>query len=221
VQADCESLVGSGAAGGEFRPLWWFDRAEFAEHLRRLSPDDRRSRFHAEVSDDALQAHAADALRGRGRVIGWWKDGVLRGAAEVALSADGASAEGAFEVEEGFRGRGVGSALVGAALLWARNRGARRLLIHTARRNVPMLKAAARYDAAFEFDLSDAEGVIRTHSPTMSSHAEEALAVEVAWIRLMMRRSAEAARRLVFGAPLIWPAPDVSPKCEGGVGPGG
>ncbi|MFN3615021.1 MAG: GNAT family N-acetyltransferase [Rubrimonas sp.] len=188
--------------GGDFRPLWWFDRADYLGHLHRLSLRDRRSRFHAEISDDGLAAHADNALRGRARVIGWWKDGVLRGAAELALSHDGASAEGAFEVEEPFRGRGVGSALVGAALLWARNRGARRLLIHTSRRNVPMLKAAARYDAAFEFDLADAEGVIRAHAPTMFSHAQEALEVESALARLALRRSFAVFRRLAFGAPV-------------------
>lgn len=168
--------------GGAFRPLLWFDADAYGAHLRRLDPADRRSRFHHAVSDAQIEAHARQALRGPGRVLGWFHDGVLRGAAEVALSRGGQSAEGAFEVEAPFRGRGVGSALVGAALLWSRNRGARRLLVHTTRGNVPMLRAARRHDAAFAFDLSEADGVIEAHAPTLRSHLDELLAVEAAWL---------------------------------------
>lgn len=180
---------------GAFRPLFGLDRAEYAAHLRRLSPEDRRSRFHQDVSDARIDAHAAAALRGPGRVIGWFHDDILRAAAEVALSRDGASAEAAFEVEAPFRGRGVGSALVGAALLWARNRAARRMIVHTTRRNVPMLKAAAHHGAAFEFDLSEADGVIAAHAPSLRSHVEEALASDLALVRWAWGR---AVRR--FGA---------------------
>jgi GNAT superfamily N-acetyltransferase len=176
--------------GGVFRPLLTFDRDDYAAHLRRLSPEDRRSRFHAEASDDRIAAHAATALRGPGRVFGWFHDGVLRGAAEVALSRGGLSAEAAFEVEAPFRNRGVGSALLAATLLWARNRGARRLLVQTTRGNVPMMRAAIRQGATFAFDLSDAEGAIEAHAPTLRSHMDELLAVESAW----MRWAAEQAR---------------------------
>jgi GNAT superfamily N-acetyltransferase len=175
--------------GGVFRPLLAFDHHDYAAHLRRLSREDRRSRFHGDVTDAQLAAHAAKALRGPGRVLGWFDNGVLRAAAEVAMSRSGMSAEAAFEVEEGWRRRGVGGALVGAALLWARNRGARRIIIHTTRGNVPMLRAARRHGAAFEFDLADAEGAIEAHAPTLRSHFDELLAVEAAWARWAMERT--------------------------------
>lgn len=159
---------------GAFRALWSFDRAIYADHLRRLSPDDRRSRFHHGVSDAWIETHAARALEGPGKVLGWFHDDVLRAAAEVSLTGDGTAAEAAFDVEDGWRGWGVGSQLVARVLLWARNRGARRLLIHTTRGNVAMLRAATRNGAAFEFDLSEAEGVIEAEGPTLRSHMEEA-----------------------------------------------
>jgi GNAT superfamily N-acetyltransferase len=171
----------AGGPGGLFRPLLPFDRAAYAAHLRRLSPEDRRSRFHADLGDAAVERHAAKALAGPGRVMGWFENGALRGAAEVALSRGGLSAEAAFEVEEAWRGRGVGTALVGAALLWARNRGARRLIVHTTRRNLPMLRAAQAHGAAFEFDLADAEGAIEAHAPDLRSHLDELLAIHAAW----------------------------------------
>lgn len=190
----------SASPGGAFGPVFPFERGEYLAHLRRLSPEDRRSRFHALVDDAALGRHAAQALSGRGRVIGWRSDDVLRAAAEVALAPGGETVESAFEVEEGFRGKGVGTALVGAALLWARNRGARRLIVHTTRRNVPMLRAARRHDAAFEFDLSDAEGVIAAHAPSLRSHMVEAAAVQAALRRAVLRRMRAAGA--AFWAPL-------------------
>lgn len=176
-----ERSIRPDSPGGLFRPLLPFDRAAYAAHLRRLSHEDRRSRFHADLGDAAVEAHAARALAGPGRVMGWFENGALRGAAEVALSRGGLSAEAAFEVEEAWRGRGVGTALVGAALLWARNRGARRLIVHTTRRNVPMLRAAQAHGASFEFDLADAEGAIEAHAPNLRSHLDELLAIHAAW----------------------------------------
>lgn len=159
---------------GAFRVLWSFDRALYAAHLKRLSAEDRRARFHHAVSDGWIDDHAAKALDGRGKVLGWFFEDELRAAAEVALTADGAAAEAAFDVEDRWRGWGVGSQLVARVLLWARSRGARRLLIHTTRGNVAMLRAATRNGARFEFDLAEAEGVIEADGPTLRSHMEEA-----------------------------------------------
>jgi GNAT superfamily N-acetyltransferase len=162
------------ACGGAFRDLWIFDRDAYAAHLSRLTDEDRQSRFRHAISDDRLLDHAGSALSGRTHVIGWFADATLRAAAEVTLSPDGATAEAAFEVEEDWRGRGVGSELVRRTLLWARNRGVKRVVIHTTRRNVAMLKAATRQGAAFEFDLSEAEGIVAPPGPTLRSHMEEA-----------------------------------------------
>jgi GNAT superfamily N-acetyltransferase len=160
---------------GAFRALWTFDREAYLAHLIRLSPTDRLSRFQYAATDAQVERHVDEFLKGGGHVIGWFIGGDLRAAAEVALLGDGTSAEGAFEVEPDWRGRGVGAELVGRALLWARNRGARRLLIHTTRRNTAMLKAAKQNGATFEFDLSDADGVIETPRASWRSHLREAM----------------------------------------------
>lgn len=165
-----------------FRELWSLDWVHYAAHLKRLSPEDRVSRFHGAVSDRRIEAHAREALRRPGRVLGWFDRGALRAAAEVALAPGETEAEAAFEVERDWRGRGVGTELVGRTLLWSRNRGARRLLIHTTRRNLPMLRAAQANGAAFEFDIADAEGVIAAEAPNLRSHAAEAMqALDDAW----------------------------------------
>lgn len=167
---------------GAFRALWAFDRDAYAAHLARLTPEDRQSRFRHAISDGRLAHHAAAALIGRTHVIGWFVDGTMRAAAEVTLSPDGSTAEAAFEVEADWRGGGVGSELVRRTLLWARNRGARRLIVHTTRRNIAMLHAATRHGARFEFDLAEADGVVEASGPSLLSHFEEArLAEEGVW----------------------------------------
>lgn len=158
---------------GAYRALWTFDREAYEAHLKRLTESDRLSRFQYAATDAQIERHVDEFLKGGGHVIGWFVDGDLRAAAEVALLGDGESAEAAFEVEGDWRGRGVGAELVGRALLWARNRGVRRLLIHTTRRNTAMLKAATRRGATFEFDLSDAEGVIEAPRASWRSYLRE------------------------------------------------
>lgn len=160
--------------GGAFRTLWTFDREDYEAHLKRLSPADRRSRFQYPASDAQIEKHVAEFIGGGGHVIGWFIDGQLRGAAEVMIFPDGVTAEAAFEIEPDWRGRGVGAELVARSLLWARNRGVKRLLIHTTRQNTAMLKAAKQNGATFEFDLSDADGVIEAKKPSWTSRLREA-----------------------------------------------
>jgi GNAT superfamily N-acetyltransferase len=184
---------------GAFRALWSFDRDEFEAHLKRLSPEDRRSRFQYPATDEQIERHVEEFLHGGGHVIGWFCDGVLRAAAEVMIFPDGVQAEAAFEVEADWRGRGVGAALVARALLWARNRGVRRLLIHTTRRNTAMLKAAVRRGATFEFDLGEAEGVIETRGPSWRSLIREALFEEQGTVRWLRDSAARRWRELRRG----------------------
>ena len=161
--------------GGVFRDLYAMDHVHYAAHLKRLSPEDRASRFHVAVNDARITQHARAAMTSSARVLGWFERGQLRAAAEKHLSADGQSVEAAFEVEADFRNRGVGTELVARTLLWARNRGARRVLIQTGRRNLPMLRAAQKNGAAFEFDLAEADGVIEAARPSVASHLREAM----------------------------------------------
>ena len=184
---------------GAYRTLWAFDRDDYADHLKRLPPEDRRSRFQYAITDAQIDDHVDRFIQGGGHVIGWFVDGGLRGAAEVMVFPDHVTAEGAFEVEADWRGLGVGRELVNRALLWARNRGVRRLLIHTTRRNTAMPKAAKRNGASFEFDLADAEGLIEAPKASWRSHLREAQFEETGAARWARDALARRMRRAIYG----------------------
>lgn len=176
---------------GAYRALWDFDRDDYVAHLKRLTTDDRRSRFQYPATDAQLEDHVETFLAGGGHLIGWFCDGELRAAAEVAIFEDHVTAEAAFEVEGPWRGRGVGAELVNRALLWARNRGVKRLFIHTTRQNTAMLRAAKQSGAVFEFDLTDAEGIITAPRASWRSYLREARFEEqgvLRWLRDSLRR---------------------------------
>lgn len=188
---------------GAYRPLMSFDADTFVAHLLRLSADDRRSRFRQFMSDERISRHARAALEGDKHVIGWFLDGVLRASAEIALSDDRQTAEAAFEVESEWRGRGICGELVERALLWARNRGARTLEIYTERANRPMLRAARRRGAAFAFDLSEAEGSIRTVTPDLFSFLREIEEAERGWFGWWMQNALRGmSDSTLWGVPL-------------------
>lgn len=134
-----------GAAGGWFRRLWQGDEEALLAHYRRLSAEDLRVRFLHAVSDAFLGVQARRLRDPDYFVTGWFHDGVLRGVVEVAV--DGSEAEAGFSVEEPWRNRGIGRALMRRALRRARHAGCDRLVVLTAHDNAPMVRLARAYGA--------------------------------------------------------------------------
>lgn len=179
---------------GAYRSLWRWEAATYAAHLKRLDQVSRRQRFHGALSDELLERHAARALSNPAvRVIGWFKDGVLRGAVEIALcDEDGEkTAEAAFAVEESFRCGGVGARLMRRALLFACNRGAKRVNIFTETGNEPMIALASNAGARFKADGWETKGVVDSGERTVFSLGHEAVEEEagvIAWRAARLRR---------------------------------
>lgn len=161
--------------GGAYRTLWSWEKDDYLEHLKRLGPECRRLRFHRAMSDDGLALHVDQVFKaerdGGVHVIGWFHDGDLAGAAEVAVyeTPSGLDAEAAFAVEEGYRGAGVGRELMHRAALYAQNRGAATLHIATERENRAMLRMAVNSGATFEITASEADGVLQSEPRTIFS----------------------------------------------------
>ena len=89
------------------------DADRYADHLLRLSPEDRRLRFFGDAEDFLIELHAGAAASDKRIVAICEEDGVIRAAAELLADPTRPEVgELAFTVEEGCQRKGMGSALM-------------------------------------------------------------------------------------------------------------
>jgi GNAT superfamily N-acetyltransferase len=117
---------------GRIRKLWMAENDIYRDHLLRLDPQSRRSRFGGGVSDQFIENYGAVANSLDSVIHSFFVDGILRGTGELRpLGADfQQEAETAFSIEAPWQSHGVGTALLDRTLLAARNRGFK--LLHMA-----------------------------------------------------------------------------------------
>jgi GNAT superfamily N-acetyltransferase len=162
------------------RSLHAHHRERILAHLTALSPEDRHLRFGQVATDEQLQAYVDRIDFGRDEVFGIF-DARLRLLAMAHLAyagtpADRARGEPAEAAEFGVsvlprgRGRGLGGRLFELAVLHARNRSARTLVIHLARENSPMLAIVRRSGAQVRYEGSDAVAHLTLPDDTVGSH---------------------------------------------------
>lgn len=185
---------------GAYRQLRPSEQAVYLQHLRRLDRQTHRQRFNRAMSDTGLAEHVERAFATPGMIIvGWFRRGVLRGAAEIAVfrrhSESGAAlAEAAFTVEPAYRRRGVGKQLLRRAALIARNRNARTLLVSTTWNNRAMLGLARGFGVRFTAGETEAEGRLATGRRTVYSVCLETMREEVGLIGWFWDRMARRIR---------------------------
>jgi len=138
-------------------------RAELQDFLLRLDRDSRCRRFGHAASDDVLAAHAVTALEDAW-VIGAFVDDpgdcageILRGALEIYSCAPQGTPEVALVVDQTWRRRGFGWALLRAAAAASEEQGFR--LIFT-RDNWPMRQLASKANARFDLVLDEICAVV-------------------------------------------------------------
>jgi len=149
--------------GGIIRKLWVGETDAYRDHLLRLDPDSRHTRFSGAVADQVIAQHAATA-RGVDVVVhGFFVDGTLRGAAELRHIGPvfSRAAEAAFSIEKPWQSHGVGSALLERTLLSARNRGINALHIQCLADNRRMQQLARKFDAELKFDFGSVVGEVK------------------------------------------------------------
>ncbi|EJW13099.1 hypothetical protein A33M_0591 [Rhodovulum sp. PH10] len=158
--------------GGLIRKLWTIEAHAYRDHLLRLDPDSRRSRFGGAVSDEMIRVYTA-TLKSTDTVIhGFFVDGVMRGAADLRLLSPD-EAEAAFSVEKAWQSHGVGSALLERCLLAARNRGVTRLHVCCLSENHRMQQLARKFAAELSFDFGTVIGKVENARPTPLSLMQE------------------------------------------------
>jgi GNAT superfamily N-acetyltransferase len=163
-------------AGGVIRKLWSGDRNLYRDHLLRLDPASRRSRFGGGVSDDFVRNYV-ELSHNLGSVLhGFFADGGLRGVGELRPLSERHEAEAALSIERPWQNNGVGSALLERTLLSARNRGVKRLHMACLADNKPMQHLARKFGAELSFDFGSVDGELVAPHPTPLSVLRESYA---------------------------------------------
>jgi GNAT superfamily N-acetyltransferase len=160
-----------------YRKLFPTEAARLRDHLLRLDPVDRHRRFFAGVSDAAIDEHCRRIDWMRTLAIGFFDDGVLRGAAEIAL--DGGliprQAELALSIEGPWQEQGIGTELMRRAILTASNRAVASIYMLCLSDNRRMQSIAKKFDGRLGFRDGEADAQLDVPPATQLSLAAEAL----------------------------------------------
>jgi GNAT superfamily N-acetyltransferase len=144
------------------------------DFLLSLDAETRRSRFCGGVSDAYLGQHAQRVFSSGALLYGCFQDGRLRGAAELHAAAPGEPAEAAFVVSPDVQHHGIGTALLDAVVLAARNRNHPVIRVTCLRSNEAMQRLAQKADARLVLSYDEAAGEIHAPRPTALSWLREA-----------------------------------------------
>jgi GNAT superfamily N-acetyltransferase len=132
---------------------------ELKRLLVNLNPESRASRFNCAASDALLLRHSQRALTTTAWLAGTIIHQRLSGVVEVYDMCSPGAVEAAFLVDEGWRRRGLGTALLKAAVQWATKRDRVLLRMTFSRNNWPMRRLAAnagpRLDLSFDEVVAD------------------------------------------------------------------
>jgi RimJ/RimL family protein N-acetyltransferase len=161
------------------RPLAARHRDRILAHLVDLPARDRYLRFGFAASDAQIGQYVERLNFERDEVLGIFNRRLrLLAMAHLAhLDPEPGQtecrAEFGVSVAANARGRGYGSRLFDLAVLHARNRGVRTLVIHALSENTPMLRIAHNAGAQVVREGSEAEAVLKLPADSMASHVEQ------------------------------------------------
>lgn len=167
-------MAQSKAPPGSIRKLWPTDMPRFREHLLRLDPESRRSRFAMGASDDFVRRYAERSFALDAVMFGYFEGSQLRAAAELR-GIGWREAEAAFSVEAACRGQGVGTALFSRLVTTARNRHLRRIYMSCLAGNRAMQSLARKFEAELVFESDDVLGIVQANRASPSSLVDEAV----------------------------------------------
>jgi RimJ/RimL family protein N-acetyltransferase len=152
---------------GTIRRTGHVARTELARHLLRLKPYQRCMRFNG--NDDFVRAYCHGFTGTRPVTLGYFMDGILRGAGEMFILSDIAArrnCEVAVSVEGEHQGRGIGTSLVTRLLVLASNRRIPTMHALYVHGNKRMENIALRFGARITSDGSQAEAIIDVPAPS-------------------------------------------------------
>ena len=173
-----------------------------AEHLIRLSPDDRRLRFGGLfMPDDVIRRYVQGIDWTHAWQVGSFDAGTLRGVVQVSLprldiEADApwmkrGTAEFGISVEAPWRRQGIATQLIQQAIAGARNRDVRDLYMVCHPENEPMRRLARKVGLRLSYESGEVVG--HAELPWPDGETAEA------------ERALEAAAMNARGEDIAWP----------------
>lgn len=153
------------------RKLHVHERPLFADHLKRLSDNDRQYRFaHAHVTDEVIDRYVA-SIGPDHLVVGCFVDDRLVAGVHVAF--DHGLAEVGVSVDSEHRVKGIGAELFRRAIHWARNRRADKLYTLCQADNRAMVALARKLGMQVHRESGTAEAFLALDPPDLLSVSDE------------------------------------------------
>jgi GNAT superfamily N-acetyltransferase len=156
-------------------------------HLLSLGEHDRYLRFGYPASDEHISNYVNGISFDRDAVFGVFDHRLdlmammhLANATPDPSGIPGAIAEFGVSVLDHARGRGYGARLFEHAVMYARNRGVKTLIIHALSENTAMLKIARRAGASVERDGPEADATLKLPPTSMATQLSELIEQQVA-----------------------------------------
>lgn len=192
------------------RPLAARHRGRVLKHLLALAPVDRYLRFGYAASDAQIERYVGQVDFARDEVFGIFNRrlaliAVAHLAYDTGAGPASAPAEFGVSVLEAARGRGFGARLFDRAVLHARNRRVKHLVIHALSENLAMLRIARNAGAVLRRDGSESQALLELPPDDMASHVGQLVEAQAAEFDYQVKRQArrvDALWRLLVGAAL-------------------
>ena len=147
-------------------------RASLAVHFLALGCEDRRLRFGSWLADEVVGDYVARIDFGGDGVFAVHDD-ALRVVAVVHVAMTGSTAELGLSVLPGWRGRGIGDALLQRAVTWLRNRGVLSVYVHCLAENAAMVHLARKNGMRIVWSGAESDARLELAPPTPGSFAHE------------------------------------------------
>ena len=152
---DSSATIGASNYTSNIRLLGQEDEGEVCRIFLTLEPSARYCRFGASVTDACLIDHAKRSLANADWIVGAFIGERIRGLVEVYSGQSSDDVEAAFVVEREWRRRGLGWALLQAAIQKARACEADAIKMIFSRHNWPMRKLASKASAKLDIVLDE------------------------------------------------------------------
>jgi len=148
------------------------DRAGLLAHFLALNPEDRRLRFGSRAADQLLEEYAGRIDFAHDCLFAV-HDETLRLVAVVHVANGAEEAELGMSVLPGWRGHGLGNALLQRAVVWLRNRGTLSVHVHCLAENAAMMHLARKNGMRIAYDGSETDARLELAAPTPDSYVSE------------------------------------------------